>query len=94
MLLQPWFYSAFGFADPSSYAALFVFMKTVGPFVFFLSPLSYWLSRRHEYEADCFAALAVEDSQPMIQSLVKLSADNLSNLTPHPFYSFFYSHRQ
>jgi STE24 endopeptidase len=26
----------------------------------------------------------------MIQGLVKLTKDNLSNLTPHPLYSFFY----
>ena len=93
MLPQPWFCSAFKFAHPSSYAALFVFMKTAGSFGFFLSPLSSWLSRKHEYEADRFAVQAVEDRQPMIQSLVKLTADNLSNLTPHPLYSsFYYSH--
>lgn len=93
MLPQPWFCSAFNFAQPSSYAALFVFMNTVGPFAFFLSPLSSWLSRKHEYEADCFAVKAVASREPMIQSLVKLSADNLSNLTPHPLYSsFYYSH--
>jgi len=90
MLPHPWFCSAFKFSHPSSYAALFVFMKTAGPFAFLLSPLSSWLSRKHEYEADRFAVQAVEDRQPMIQSLVKLTADNLSNLTPHPLYSFFY----
>ena len=90
MLPQPWFCSAFKFSQPSSYAALFVFMKTAGPFAFFLSPLSSWLSRKHEYEADRFAVQAIEDCQPMIQSLIKLTADNLSNLTPHPLYSFFY----
>ena len=52
-----------------------------------------WLSRKHEYEADPFAAQAVEDRQPLIQSLIKLTSDNLSNLTPHPLYSsFYYSH--
>lgn len=90
MLPQPWFCSAFKFTHPSSYAALFVFMKTAGSFGFFLAPLSSWFSRKHEYEADRFAVQVVADRQPMIQSLVKLSADNLSNLTPHPLYSFFY----
>jgi STE24 endopeptidase len=90
MLPQPWFCSAFKFDRSSSYAALFVFVKTAGPFAFFLSPLSSWLSRKHEYEADRFAVQAIEDRQPMIQSLIKLTADNLSNLTPHPLYSFFY----
>ncbi|MFN8006224.1 MAG: M48 family metalloprotease [Terriglobia bacterium] len=53
------------------------------------SPLLSWLSRRHEYQADRYAAMAIADSEPMIQSLVKLTKDNLSNLTPHPLYSFF-----
>lgn len=87
---QSWFYTAFGFERPSSHAALFVFMKVAGSFTFFLTPLISMLSRRHEYEADRFAAVALETPQPMIQGLVKLTKDNLSNLTPHPLYSFFY----
>jgi STE24 endopeptidase len=87
---HPWFYQAFGFALPSSYAALFIFMKIAGPFTFFLTPLFSMLSRKHEYAADRFAAEVLEDAEPMIQGLVKLSKENLSNLTPHPLYSFFY----
>jgi STE24 endopeptidase len=86
----PWFYEAFGFRAPSSYAALFIFMKASGPFTFFLEPLFSMLSRKHEYEADRFAAEVMGTQQPMIQGLVKLTQDNLSNLTPHPLYSFFY----
>jgi STE24 endopeptidase len=87
---KPWFYEAFQLAQPSSYAALLIFMKTSGAFTFFLSPLSSILSRKHEYEADRFAAEVMERREPMIQGLVKLTRDNLSNLTPHPWYSFFY----
>jgi STE24 endopeptidase len=87
---KPWFYEAFQFAQPSAYAALLIFMKTSGAFTFFLSPLSSILSRKHEYEADRFAAEVMEKREPMIQGLVKLTRDNLSNLTPHPWYSFFY----
>ena len=87
---KPWFYQAFGFAQPSSHAALLIFIKTSGSFTFFLSPLSSILSRKHEYEADRFAAEVMERREPMIQGLVKLTRDNLSNLTPHPWYSFFY----
>ena len=65
-------------------------MKTSGAFTFFLSPLGSILSRKHEYEADRFAAEVMEKREPMIQGLVKLTRDNLSNLTPHPWYSFFY----
>jgi STE24 endopeptidase len=72
---------------------LFVFLKIAGSFIFFLSPLTSMLSRKHEYEADRFSAEALGDPQPMIRGLVKLTKDNLSNLTPHPLYSlFYYSH--
>jgi STE24 endopeptidase len=90
LVSHSWFYTAFGFAQPSSHAALFVFMKVAGSFIFFLSPLSSMLSRKHEYEADRFSAETLGDPQPMIGGLVKLTKDNLSNLTPHPLYSFFY----
>jgi len=93
LISKPWFYDAFQFTQPSAYAALLVFMKTSGAFTFFLSPLSSILSRKHEYEADRFAAEVMERRDPMIQGLVKLTRDNLSNLTPHPWYSFvYYSH--
>jgi STE24 endopeptidase len=85
-----WFYEAFGFGSLSSYAALFIAAKVSGTFTFFLLPLFSMLSRKYEYDADRFAAEAIGDAEPMIQSLVKLSKDNLSNLTPHPLYSFFY----
>jgi len=87
---KPWFYEAFQFAQPSAHAAFLIFMKTAGAFTFFLSPLSSILSRKHEYEADRFAAKVMERREPMIQGLVRLTRDNLSNLTPHPWYSFFY----
>ncbi|MCI0626641.1 MAG: M48 family metallopeptidase [Acidobacteria bacterium] len=87
---KPWFYDAFQFAEPSPHAALLIFMKTADAFTFFLAPLSSILSRKHEYEADRFAAEVMERREPMIQGLVKLTRDNLSNLTPHPLYSFFY----
>ena len=90
LVIKPWFYEAFQFAQPSAHAALLIFMKTSGAFTFFLSPLSSILSRKHEYEADRFAAEVMERREPMIQGLVKLTRDNLSNLTPHPWYSFFY----
>lgn len=90
MVSQSWFYEAFGFKQSSSYAALFVFMKAAGTFTFLLGPLASMLSRKHEYEADRFAAENIGDREPMIQGLVKLTKDNLSNLTPHPLYSFFY----
>ena len=58
-----------------------------------LSMVIQALSRKNEYEADNFAARTTKQPQKMIDALKKLSADNLSNLTPHPFYVFLnYSH--
>lgn len=47
------------------------------------------LSRKNEYEADEFAALNY-DAEKLISALKKLSRNNLSNLTPHPAFEFFY----
>jgi len=51
-----------------------------------------WISRRHEYEADRFAAERL-GALPLIDGLKRLSKNNLSNLTPHPLYvTVHYSH--
>ncbi|MCS5538990.1 MAG: M48 family metallopeptidase [Roseibacillus sp.] len=44
--------------------------------------LNAW-SRKHEFEADAYAAEAQQSSAHLIAALKKLSIDNLSNLTPH-----------
>lgn len=68
-------------------------------FGFLYTPISaltglfmHFLSRKNEYEADNFARKTYS-GPALISALKKLSADNLSNLTPHPAYVFFhYSH--
>lgn len=56
-------------------------------------PLSNYVSRRFEREADMFACELTGNSESMASALIKLSKDNLSNLYPHPFYAaFYYSH--
>ena len=88
----PPLFSAFGLS-PSNHAALVLFSLLSGPATFYLGPLMNFLSRKHEYEADCFAALTLRDSKPMEEALVNLTIKNLSNLTPHPWYSaYHYSH--
>jgi STE24 endopeptidase len=85
-------FRAFGLA-PSSHAALVLFSLLSGPFTFYLAPLMHLLSRRHEYEADQFAVKMLEDRRAMEEALLNLTAKNLSNLTPHPWYSaYHYSH--
>jgi STE24 endopeptidase len=50
-------------------------------------------SRRQEYEADRFAVQGIGSASGLKSALLRLSKDNLSNLSPHPLYSFFhYSH--
>jgi STE24 endopeptidase len=92
LLDYPPLFAAFGLT-PSSHAALVLFSLLSGPATFFLGPLMNLLSRKHEYEADCFAAMTLHDSKPMEEALVNLTVKNLSNLTPHPWYSaYHYSH--
>jgi STE24 endopeptidase len=84
---------AFGLDGPSNAAALVLFSLLSGPATFFLMPLINLLSRKHEYEADRFAVETLRKRQPMEEALINLTVKNLSNLTPHPWYSaYHYSH--
>ena len=75
------------------HAALVLFSLLSGAVTFYLGPLMNLLSRKHEYEADRFAALTLRDGKPMEEALINLTVKNLSNLTPHPWYSaYHYSH--
>jgi STE24 endopeptidase len=90
---QDWFLAGFGFGPGNMVPALLLFALLSGVATFWLSPLFHTLSRRHEYEADAFAAGLVGQSRPLISALRKLNEKNLANLTPHPLYSgFYYSH--
>jgi len=90
---QEWFYRAFGFAPGNVAPALLLFGLLAGTVTFWFSPLIYWWSRRYEYQADAFAARVMNEAQSLVGALRKLNEKNLSNLTPHPWYSgFFYSH--
>ena len=86
-------FHAFFMEEISIYAGLIFFGMLYSPIDLFVSILFQISSRKDEYEADLFAAKTIKDSQPLISALKKLSAHNLSNLTPHPFYVFLnYSH--
>jgi STE24 endopeptidase len=92
LVALPPFFSAFGLTQ-SNHGALVLFALVSGPFAFWLAPLMNRLSRQHEYEADRFAADTLRDGKPMEEALVNLTVKNLSNLTPHPWYSaYHYSH--
>jgi STE24 endopeptidase len=86
-------FDAFYMQEMSIYAGLIFFGMLYSPVEMILSVFMQIFSRKNEFEADQYAAETTKDSQSMIDALKKLSADNLSNLTPHPFYVFLnYSH--
>ena len=86
-------YQAFYMTQQSIYAGLLFFGLLYTPIELVLSVLMQMISRRNEYEADRFAAETISEPSSLIDALKKLSATNLSNLTPHPFYVFLnYSH--
>ncbi|MBS1537387.1 MAG: M48 family metallopeptidase [Bacteroidetes bacterium] len=85
--------SAFYIEKPSIYASLVFFMMLYAPVSTLIGLAMNMFSRKNEYEADYFAAETTGKPESMIATLKKLSADNLSNLTPHPLYVFLnYSH--
>jgi STE24 endopeptidase len=86
-------YRAFGFTEPSPHAILVILAFCSGPFTFFLKPLFTAWSRKHEYRADRYALEHAEKPRALESGLVRLCRENLSNIVPHPLYSFFhYSH--
>jgi STE24 endopeptidase len=87
--------SALGFAGSTEaifHLSLIGFGILTTPLDLLLSLATNRLSRKMEYQADVFAKQYKLDSE-LISGLKKLSAENLSNLTPHPAYVFVhYSH--
>ncbi|MFT5644127.1 MAG: STE24 endopeptidase [Janthinobacterium sp.] len=92
---QLWFYTGLG-VDPLLLAgmsndamALILFMLVLPVFTFLLGPLASLSSRKHEFEADAFAATHT-DARDLVSALVKMYEDNASTLTPDPLHSAFY----
>jgi STE24 endopeptidase len=86
---QPWFYAALGVERRSTALALVLFVMVVPVFTFILHPIGSLYSRRHEYEADAYAARHAE-AEALIRALVTLYRDNAATLTPDPVHSAFY----
>ncbi|MBI1771107.1 MAG: M48 family metallopeptidase [Burkholderiales bacterium] len=90
---QIWFYTGLG-VDPMLLAqndamAMILFMLVLPVFTFLFSPLSAITSRKHEFEADDFAAKHT-NANDLVTALVKMYDDNSSTLTPDPLHSAFY----
>lgn len=93
---EPWFYTGLGIpldqvetamARPG--VALALFSLALPVFLFTLGPLGALYSRRHEFEADAFAARTAS-APALVLALVKLYEDNAATLTPDPLHSAFY----
>ncbi|MDC0390245.1 M48 family metallopeptidase [Candidatus Thioglobus sp.] len=89
LINQPWFFNGLGVQTMSNHTALILFTLTLPVFSFFIAPISNALSRKHEFEADSFAAKHT-NADDLISSLVKLYRDNASTLTPDRLYSAFH----
>jgi STE24 endopeptidase len=84
-----WFYRGLGVTTQNTALALILFFLTVPVFTFLLTPLMSLLSRRHEFEADRYAAEHAS-ADDLVRALVKLYEDNAATLTPDPVHSLFY----
>ena len=85
----PWFYAGLGVSAQNQALALILFFLALPVFTFPLTPLMSALSRRHEYEADAYAARQAS-SADLVHALVKLYDDNAATLTPDPLHSLFH----
>ncbi|MDR0250364.1 MAG: M48 family metallopeptidase [Burkholderiales bacterium] len=96
LMQQPWFFSGLGISVDQVSAttmrpgvALSLFMLVLPVFLFLLTPLGAAYSRRHEFEADAYAA-AHASATALEHALVRLYEDNAATLTPDPIHSAFY----
>jgi STE24 endopeptidase len=90
---QVWFYTGLGvmplLGQSNDAMALLLFSLVLPVFTFPFSPLTSITSRKHEFEADAFAA-SHSDARDLVSALVKMYEDNASTLTPDPLHSAFY----
>lgn len=86
-------FEAFKMENISVYGSLVFFAFLYSPIELILGIYENISSRKHEFQADAYSVTSTKTIETMVSALKKLSAENLSNLTPHPFYVFLnYSH--
>ena len=92
LMQQRWFYEGLGVSVssiPSPAIALLLFFIVMPAFTFLFQPVASLYSRKHEFEADEYAARNAS-AIDLTRALVKLYQDNASTLTPDPLHSAFY----
>jgi STE24 endopeptidase len=97
LMQSAWFFQGLGVninpsdagQTESTALALLLFFMVLPVFSFLLQPLTSYYSRKHEFEADNYAA-AQTNANDLSSALVKLYQDNAKTLTPDPLYATFY----
>jgi STE24 endopeptidase len=89
LIEQTWFFAGLGVGAGGTAMGLLLFSMVLPVFLFPLAPLTSGLSRKHEYEADAYAAQQTAATD-LIAALVKLYRDNAATLTPDPLHSLFH----
>ncbi len=89
LMQQQWFFQGLGATTHSHAMALALFLLVTPVFTTFFTPLSSALSRKHEFEADSYAAQQ-SSAAALISGLVKMYRDNAATLTPDQLYSAFH----
>ena len=89
LLEAPWFYQGLGVSIATPATALALFSLVMPLCLLPLTPLSNALSRKHEYEADAYAAKSSQ-AHALIQALVTMYRENAATLTPDSLYSLFH----
>jgi len=89
LMRADWFYAGLGVTTHSTAMALLLFFIVLPVFTFLLHPLMSYFSRRHEFDADRYAAQQTA-ARDLASALVKMYQDNAATLTPDPLYSVFY----
>lgn len=93
VIAKPWFYEGLGFpmtsGQPHVSVSLLLFFLALPVFTFWFTPVGSLISRKHEFEADAYAA-SQTCADDLITALVKLYRDNASTLTPDPLHSAVY----
>ena len=89
---QPWLLAGLNLHDHGSATRFIAASLILGILSPALTPISNWISRRHEYQADDFARRQV-GPEPLISALTKLVRDGAGTLTPDPIYALVnYTH--
>ncbi|HYF34843.1 MAG TPA: M48 family metallopeptidase, partial [Prosthecobacter sp.] len=96
-LKSPAFYHAFGVSTAAGTLpiglGLILFGILYQPVSLLTSLLSHALSRKHEFEADAFAAQSLGTPTPLATGLKRLTTDHLAHPNPHPLtIALHYSH--